>query len=181
MHSHQGYRPSVEDIVNNAIFDSEASGDSFSKESNFTMCEHHCFRSIGGGASGYIQTEKSSAFQKRADGRCFRARRLPSQEKFTTRSRNLMDCWQPKRRRRGVGRQTSLHDDAPESKAELSHEKRLLRQHFIRRRAHPLWNSSHSEGMIVGSALEPNYPDGFTETATMIFLSLWTVSKRLNF
>src|SRR5437016_12375511 len=54
----QGYRQSVEEIVNNAIFDSEASEIILVKDIElYSMCEHHLLPFIGRAHVAYIPNE----------------------------------------------------------------------------------------------------------------------------
>ncbi len=93
----QGYRQSVEEIVNNAIFDSEASEIILVKDIElYSMCEHHLLPFIGRAHVAYIPNGKVIGLSKVARIVDVFARRLQIQENLTTEiAESLMDCLQP--------------------------------------------------------------------------------------
>ena len=79
----QGYRQSVEEIVNNAIFDSEASEIILVKDIElYSMCEHHLLPFIGRAHVAYIPNGKVIGLSKVA--------------RMTTQiAESLMNCLEP--------------------------------------------------------------------------------------
>ncbi len=93
----QGYRQSVEEIVNNAIFDSEASEIILVKDIElYSMCEHHLLPFIGRAHVAYIPNGKVIGLSKVARIVDVFARRLQIQENLTTQiAESLMNCLEP--------------------------------------------------------------------------------------
>ena len=93
----QGYRQSVEEIVNQAIFDSAASEIVLVKDIElYSMCEHHLLPFIGRAHVGYIPNGKVIGLSKVARIVDVFARRLQIQEQLTTQVADaLMDALQP--------------------------------------------------------------------------------------
>ena len=93
----QGYRQSVEEIVNDAIFDSDASEIILVKDIElYSMCEHHLLPFIGRAHVAYIPNGKVIGLSKVARIVDVFARRLQIQENLTTQiAESLMDCLQP--------------------------------------------------------------------------------------
>jgi GTP cyclohydrolase IA len=93
----QGYRQSVEQIVNKAIFDSEASEIILVKDIElYSMCEHHLLPFIGRAHVAYIPNGKVIGLSKVARIVDVFARRLQIQENLTTQiAESLMDCLRP--------------------------------------------------------------------------------------
>jgi len=93
----QGYRQSVEEIVNNAIFDSEASEIVLVKDIElYSMCEHHLLPFIGRAHVAYIPNGKVIGLSKVARIVDVFARRLQIQENLTTQiAESLMNCLEP--------------------------------------------------------------------------------------
>jgi GTP cyclohydrolase I len=93
----QGYRQSVEDIVNDAIFDSEASEIVLVKDIElYSMCEHHLLPFIGRAHVAYIPNGKVIGLSKVARIVDLYARRLQIQENLTTQiAESLMDALHP--------------------------------------------------------------------------------------
>jgi len=93
----QGYRQSVEEIVNDAIFDSEASEIILVKDIElYSMCEHHLLPFIGRAHVAYIPNGKVIGLSKVARIVDVFARRLQIQENLTTQiAESLMDCLHP--------------------------------------------------------------------------------------
>ena len=93
----QGYRQSVEEIVNNAIFDSDASEIILVKDIElYSMCEHHLLPFIGRAHVAYIPNGKVIGLSKVARIVDVFARRLQIQENLTTQiAESLMNCLEP--------------------------------------------------------------------------------------
>jgi len=93
----QGYRQSVEEIVNNAVFDSDASEIILVKDIElYSMCEHHLLPFIGRAHVAYIPNGKVIGLSKVARIVDVFARRLQIQENLTTEiAESLMDCLEP--------------------------------------------------------------------------------------
>src|SRR3954466_10107144 len=92
-----GYRQSVEEIVNDAIFDSEASEIILVKDIElYSMCEHHLLPFIGRAHVAYIPNGKVIGLSKVARIVDVFARRLQIQENLTTQiAESLMNCLEP--------------------------------------------------------------------------------------
>ena len=81
----QGYRICVEDVVNGAIFDSDASEIVMVKDIElYSMCEHHLLPFIGRAHVAYIPDGKVIGLSKVARIVDLFARRLQIQEQLTT-------------------------------------------------------------------------------------------------
>jgi len=93
----QGYRQSVEEIVNHAIFDSDASEIILVKDIElYSMCEHHLLPFIGRAHVAYIPNGKVIGLSKVARIVDVFARRLQIQENLTTQiAESLMNCLEP--------------------------------------------------------------------------------------
>ncbi|HEY2102385.1 MAG TPA: GTP cyclohydrolase I FolE [Chthoniobacterales bacterium] len=93
----QGYRQCVEDIVNGAIFDSDASEIILVKDIElYSMCEHHLLPFIGRAHVAYIPNGKVIGLSKVARLVDVFARRLQIQEQLTTQIADaLMHTLQP--------------------------------------------------------------------------------------
>jgi GTP cyclohydrolase I len=93
----QGYRQSVEEVVNDAIFHSDASEIVMVKDIElYSMCEHHLLPFIGRAHVAYIPNGKVIGLSKVARIVDVFARRLQIQEQLTTQVADaLMDALQP--------------------------------------------------------------------------------------
>ena len=93
----QGYRQCVEDVVNGAIFDSDASEIILVKDIElYSMCEHHLLPFIGRAHVAYIPNGKVIGLSKVARLVDVFARRLQIQEQLTTQIADaLMRTLQP--------------------------------------------------------------------------------------
>ena len=93
----QGYRQSVAEIVNDAIYDSDASEIILVKDIElYSMCEHHLLPFIGRAHVAYIPNGKVIGLSKMARMVDVFARRLQIQENLTTQIADaLMDVLSP--------------------------------------------------------------------------------------
>ena len=93
----QGYRQSVAEIVNDAIYDSDASEIILVKDIElYSMCEHHLLPFIGRAHVAYIPNGKVIGLSKMARMVDVFARRLQIQENLTTQVADaLMDVVSP--------------------------------------------------------------------------------------
>jgi len=93
----QGYRQRVEDIVNGAIFDSDASEIILVKDIElYSMCEHHLLPFIGRAHVAYIPNGKVIGLSKVARIVDVFARRFQIQENLTTQIADaLMEALRP--------------------------------------------------------------------------------------
>jgi GTP cyclohydrolase I len=96
-----GYRQSLDELVNNALFDSEASEIILVKDIElYSLCEHHLIPFIGKAHVAYIPNGKVVGLSKTARVVDMFARRLQIQENLTMQIADaLMKTLQP----RGVG------------------------------------------------------------------------------
>ncbi len=93
----QGYRQRVEEIVNHAIFPSDASEIILVKDIElYSLCEHHLLPFIGRAHVAYIPNGKVIGLSKVARIVDVFARRLQIQENLTTQiAESLMECLEP--------------------------------------------------------------------------------------
>ena len=93
----QGYRQCVEDVVNGAIFDSDASEIVMVKDIElYSMCEHHLLPFIGRAHVAYIPNGRVIGLSKVARVVDVFARRLQVQEQLTTQVADaLMEALHP--------------------------------------------------------------------------------------
>ena len=93
----QGYRQCVEDVVNGAIFDSDASEIVMVKDIElYSMCEHHLLPFIGRAHVAYIPNGRVIGLSKVARIVDVFARRLQVQEQLTTQVADaLMEALHP--------------------------------------------------------------------------------------
>ena len=93
----QGYRQDLDEIINDAIFESEASEIILVKDIElYSMCEHHLLPFIGRAHVAYIPNGKVIGLSKVARIVDVFARRLQIQENLTTQiAESLMRCLEP--------------------------------------------------------------------------------------
>jgi len=93
----QGYRQNLCDIINDAVFDSEASEIILVKDIElYSLCEHHLLPFIGRAHVAYIPNGKVIGLSKVARIVDVYARRLQIQENLTTQiAESLMSCLEP--------------------------------------------------------------------------------------
>ena len=93
----QGYRQDLDEIVNAAIFDSDASEIILVKDIElYSLCEHHLLPFVGKAHVAYIPNGKVIGLSKMARVVDVFARRLQIQENLTTQIADaLMKCLQP--------------------------------------------------------------------------------------
>ena len=93
----QGYRQDLEEIINGAIFESEASEIILVKDIElYSMCEHHLLPFIGRAHVAYLPNGKVIGLSKVARIVDVFARRLQIQENLTTQiAESLMRCLEP--------------------------------------------------------------------------------------
>jgi GTP cyclohydrolase I len=93
----QGYRQNLDEIVNEAIFDSDASEIILVKDIElYSLCEHHMLPFIGRAHVAYIPNGKVIGLSKVARIVDVFARRLQIQENLTTQiAESLMDALHP--------------------------------------------------------------------------------------
>jgi GTP cyclohydrolase I len=96
-----GYRQSLEELINNALFDSEASEIILVKDIElYSLCEHHLIPFIGKAHVAYIPNGKVVGLSKTARIVDMFARRLQIQENLTM---QIADALMKALRPRGVG------------------------------------------------------------------------------
>jgi GTP cyclohydrolase I len=80
-----GYRANLDELINGAIFESEANNMIIARDIEvYSMCEHHMLPFFGRCHIGYISKEKVLGLSKLARIVDFHARRLQIQERLTS-------------------------------------------------------------------------------------------------